>query len=41
MLASPLPEAASIVFLLTITVFVFSAGLMFFRRLQPSLADVI
>jgi lipopolysaccharide transport system permease protein len=41
MLASPLPDATSIVFLLTVTGFVFTAGLTFFRRLQPSLADVI
>ena len=41
MLGTPLPDAASIVFLLTITGVVCSGGLMFFRRAQPSLIDVI
>lgn len=41
MLASPLPDAASIVFLLTIATAVCSGGLFFFRRAQPSLVDVI
>ena len=41
MLADPLPDAASIVFLLTIAAAVCSLGLLFFRRAQPSLVDVI
>lgn len=41
MLASPLPDAGSIVFLLTFAAFVCAAGLLFFRRAQPSLVDVI
>ncbi|HEV7768587.1 MAG TPA: ABC transporter permease [Thermoanaerobaculia bacterium] len=41
MLASPLPDVASIVFLLTIAAAVCSGGLLFFRRAQPSLVDVI
>ena len=41
MLGTPLPDAGSIVFLLTITGVVCSGGLLFFRRAQPSLIDVI
>jgi lipopolysaccharide transport system permease protein len=41
MLASPLPDAPSIVFLLTVAAMVFASGLFFFRRLQPSLVDII
>lgn len=41
MLASPLPDAGSIVFLLTTAGFACAAGLLFFRRAQPSLVDVI
>lgn len=40
-LSSPLPDAASIVFLLIVTASVFAAGLLFFRRAQPTLADLI
>jgi lipopolysaccharide transport system permease protein len=41
MLATPLPDGGSIVFLLTIAAAVCSGGLFFFRRAQPSLVDVI
>jgi lipopolysaccharide transport system permease protein len=41
MLASPLPEPRSIVFLVTFAAAVSATGLFFFRRAQPSLADVI
>lgn len=41
MLSSPLPDGGSIVFLLTVAAFVCSAGLVFYRRSQPSLVDVI
>lgn len=41
MLGAPLPAAASIVFLLVVTAAVFSAGLLFFRRTQPTLVDLI
>jgi lipopolysaccharide transport system permease protein len=41
MLAAPLPDAASIVFLLTTAAALCSGGLLFFRRVQPSLVDVI
>lgn len=41
MLASPLPAAPSIVFLLTITAAALTGGLFFFRRMQPSLVDII
>jgi lipopolysaccharide transport system permease protein len=41
MLGRPLPDAGSIVFLLTIAVAVCAAGLLVFRRAQPSLVDVI
>jgi len=40
-LASPLPSAASIVYLLIATAAVLSAGLLFFRRARPALADLI
>lgn len=40
-LASPLPDAASIVFLLIVASAVFTAGLLFFRRAQPTLVDLI
>ena len=41
MLASPLPNGGSIVFLLTVAAFGCAAGLLFYRRAQPSLVDVI
>lgn len=41
MLASPLPDAVSIVYLVAIAGSACAAGLMFFRRAQPSLVDVI
>jgi lipopolysaccharide transport system permease protein len=41
MLAAPLPGADSIVFLLTTAAVLCSGGLLFFRRAQPSLVDVI
>lgn len=41
MLGSPLPDAGSIVYLLTVAASVSAAGLLFFRRAQPSLVDVI
>jgi lipopolysaccharide transport system permease protein len=40
-LASPLPDAASIVYLLIVASTVFAAGLLFFRRAQPTLVDLI
>jgi lipopolysaccharide transport system permease protein len=41
MLASPLPDVRSIVFLLTMAAVLCWGGLLFFRRVQPSLVDVI
>lgn len=41
LLASPLPDAASIVFLLIVASAVFTGGLLFFRRAQPTLVDLI
>jgi ABC-type polysaccharide/polyol phosphate export permease len=41
LLASPLPDAASIVFLLIVVVMVTGAGLLFFRRTRPTLVDLI
>jgi lipopolysaccharide transport system permease protein len=41
MLAAPLPDVGSIVFLLTTAAALCSGGLLFFRRAQPSLVDVI
>ena len=41
MLASPLPPGASIVFLLIVASSMFAAGLLFFRRAQPTLVDLI
>ena len=41
MLASPKPDAVSIVYLMVIAVSACVAGLLFFRRAQPSLVDVI
>lgn len=41
MLGSPLPDAGSIVFLLMVVASVCSAGLLFFRRAQGTLVDVI
>jgi lipopolysaccharide transport system permease protein len=41
MLASPLPPAGSIVFLMIVASVVFAGGLFFFRKAQPTLADVI
>ncbi len=40
-LGSPLPQAGSIVFLLIFTASVFASGLLFFRRAQPTLVDLI
>jgi lipopolysaccharide transport system permease protein len=40
-LASPLPAAGSIVFLLIVASAVLAAGLLFFRRAQPTLVDLI
>lgn len=41
LLAQPLPNAASIVFLLVAAGTVLMAGLLFFRRMQPTLVDLI
>jgi lipopolysaccharide transport system permease protein len=41
MLGSPLPQAGSIVFLLIFTASVLASGLLFFRRAQPTLVDLI
>ena len=41
LLGSPLPEAASIVFLLIATALVTGAGLLLFRRTRPTLVDLI
>ena len=41
MLGTPLPDAASIVFLLTVATAFVGAGLLFFRRAQPTLVDLI
>lgn len=41
LLAQPIPDASSIVYLLTVVSAVFAGGLLFFRRAQPSLADFI
>ena len=41
MLASPQPDAVSIVYLVAIAGSACASGLMFFRRAQPSLVDVI
>jgi ABC-type polysaccharide/polyol phosphate export permease len=41
LLASPLPDAASIVFLLIVVAMVTGAGLLFFRRTRPTLVDLI
>lgn len=41
LLASPLPEVASIVFLLIVVTTVLSTGLLFFRRTRPTLVDLI
>jgi lipopolysaccharide transport system permease protein len=40
-LTSPLPGAGSIVFLLVVAAAVFTSGLLFFRRAQPTLVDLI
>ncbi len=40
-LGGPLPDALSIVFLLTMTAVTFGGGLLFFRRAQPGLVDLI
>jgi lipopolysaccharide transport system permease protein len=40
-LAAPLPDVGSIVFLLAFIAAVFAGGLLFFRRAQPSLVDLI
>ena len=41
LLATPLPDAASIVFLLIVVTMVMGAGLLFFRRTRPTLVDLI
>lgn len=41
LLGAPLPDAASIVFLLTVTAVVVGIGFLFFRRAQPTLVDLI
>lgn len=41
LLGSPLPRAASIVFLLVVASAVLAAGLLVFRRAQPTLVDLI
>lgn len=41
MLSATLPRIGSLVFLLVITTFCFAGGLAFFRRAQPTLADLI
>lgn len=41
LLGTPLPDAASIVFLLTVAAGVAGMGLVFFRRAQPTLVDLI
>jgi lipopolysaccharide transport system permease protein len=41
LLASPLPDGASIVFLLIVVTMVAGAGLLFFRRTRPTLVDLI
>lgn len=41
MLTSPLPDVGSIVFLLVVAAAVFTSGLFFFRRAQPTLVDLI
>lgn len=41
LLSEPLPSINSIVFLLVVTSAVFAGGLMFFRRAQPTVADLI
>lgn len=40
-LGAPLPDAFSIVFLLTMALATFIGGLLFFRRAQPALVDLI
>jgi len=40
-LAAPLPDAGSIVFLLTFASVGMTAGLLFFRKVQPSLVDLL
>lgn len=40
-LSDPLPGAGSIVFLLVVAACVLTAGLLFFRRAQPSLVDLV
>jgi lipopolysaccharide transport system permease protein len=41
LLSSALPGAGSLVFLVAVAAVVFAGGLMFFRRAQPTLADLI
>ena len=41
LLSEPLPSINSIVYLLVVTSAVFAGGLMFFRRAQPTVADLI
>lgn len=41
LLGAPLPDAASIVFLLVVASAAFVGGLLFFRRAQPTLVDLI
>jgi homopolymeric O-antigen transport system permease protein len=40
-LSAPLPDGPSIVFLLVVATVVFTTGLLFFRRAQPALVDLI
>ena len=41
LLSSAIPGAGSLVFLVAVAAAVFAGGLMFFRRAQPTLADLI
>jgi ABC-type polysaccharide/polyol phosphate export permease len=41
MLSAPLPEVGSVVFLLVVATALFTGGLLFFRRAQATLADLI
>lgn len=41
LLSAPLPPVSSIVFLLTVAFALFTAGLWFFRKAQPTLVDLI
>jgi len=41
LLSSAIPGAGSLVFLVAVAAAVFAGGLLFFRRAQPTLADLI